>query len=462
MSKNFHKLGMTVVALVFALALTGCGTQRAIHRELERKIQASDPETTSGTTSSGGSSSGSKNSGTASSGTTSSGPTASSDALYNSETDGPERMNDNPADGVGYEAKPYSPDGGNASDKYKEKMMQGPDDAYDFMWASDYNESTILKFRYIRDSGGYKATFGFDKPTKQQLFAKIDANREIDPKYTELLKEYVDKWLTLWPESDLSVLYYNLETLKLQEMTEREIQKAAMSIGTVACYIPKDNLICINKDTNPFDRSSDDYVVFMHELTHAARGCSVSKHNGNVELSIKFFEDINYGLYSDEALDTYFVYELQGLGHRSKYYIYQSSILRQLMPGIDYDGADYMNHQVFYFVTKLQERLDELGDPIPAYHYLDLFEDQGTRHYREFAKADYEEFSELFDLEVRNYIDLHVTPDMTYAQTEEAFETFYEDITFNLEKLSRPYEEVTREAYRVFWDREIEKLGIYE
>ncbi len=344
------------------------------------------------------------------------------------------------------------------ADKYLQ-MLSPADDEYDYRYANDNVESETLNYIYARDSKGYERIFHEGKPTLQTLYNTIDGNAKLSADHKAFLKDYCKEWLERWPESDLSVFNYNLKTLEIRELSTQEIQMQTMSSGTVACYLNQENIICLNKDANYKDKTSNDYVVFMHELTHATRTLKNKDVYGK-DISIRFYEDLSMGLYEDEALDTYFCYQIQGLNNRAIYYTYQSSIFRQFMPYLDYDGADYMNHSVNYFIEKLQEYFDKVGIETPAYHFINLLDSQAKLHYDSLASPDYTNFSELYDVLCQLYIINHVTADMTYEQTEAEFEKFYEDMTFNFENLQDPYPNITRDSYKVHWDQRISELGI--
>ncbi len=344
------------------------------------------------------------------------------------------------------------------ADKYLQ-MLSPSDDEYDFRYANDNVESEVLGYIYARDSKGYERIFHESKPTLETLYNTIDGNAKLSADHKQFLKDYCKEWLSHYPESDLSVFNYNLRTLEIQELSAQEIQMKTMSTGTVACYLNQENIICLNKDANYKDKTSNDYVVFMHEITHATRTLKNKDVYGK-DISIRFYEDLSMGLYEDEALDTYFCYEIQGLDHRSVYYTYQSSIFRQFMPYLDYNGSDYMNHSVNYFIEKLQEYFDKVGIETPAYHFINLLDSQAKLHYDSLASPDYTNFSELYDVLCQLYIINHISSDMSYEQTEAEFEKFYEDMTYNFENLENPYPEITRDSYKVHWDQRISELGI--
>ncbi len=338
-------------------------------------------------------------------------------------------------------------------------LLSPADDEYDYKWANDYVASEAIGYVYARDSKPYEEIFGFSKPTEQDLYTVLESNNNISPKYKEFIRNFIHDYLTLYPETDFSVLKYNLQTLVVDEMTEKEIQMKAMSIGTVACYLNNENTICIREDNTAMDKTTDDYVVLAHELMHACRICKSKDINGR-QVSIKFYEDNDMGLYEDEALITYFAYQLQGMGNKPIYYTFQSNIYRQILEGMDYDGADYMNHSVNYFIEKLQEKFDKEGITIPAYHFVNLVDSHACTHYKDYIEVDYNNFEDLYKTLTENYAATHLNSNMTYEETEQAWGEFWDDIYFHVAELSTPYTDLNQDCFRPYWDQAVQNLGI--
>ncbi|WP_031547548.1 hypothetical protein [Oribacterium sp. FC2011] len=338
-------------------------------------------------------------------------------------------------------------------------LLLPADDEYDFKWANDHESSEIIKFIYARDAKANEEIFGYPKPTEQELYAVLESNNNISSKYKEFIRDFIHKFLTLYPETDFSVFKHNLETLVVDELTEREIQMKAMSFGTVACYLNNENTICVRQDNEAMDTTTNDYVVLTHELMHACRICRSKDINGK-QVNVKFYDDSDMGLYEDEALITQFAYEMQGLGNKSIYYTFQTNIYRQMLDGMDYDGADYMNHSVNYFIEKLQEKFDKTGVEIPAYHFVNLVDAYATIHYKDYDEPAYNSFEDMFKAITVNYTTTHLTPDMTYEETEKEWNAFWDDIYFHVAELSTPYPELNQECFRPYWDEQVQKLGI--
>lgn len=348
-----------------------------------------------------------------------------------------------------------------------EKLLEPADDEFDYKWANDYNYARMLHTYNLFDSKGYSQVFNFSRPTKEDMYRRIDANSYLAPEYKQFIKDYVNDWLTLWPETDFSILYYNLGTLKIERIADNKTLFLATSPDAVASYVTSVNKICVGDDCTFFDKTSDDYIVLTHELTHAARKIPLTEVEDYSCLRVEegstirmgFTSDIVFGNYEEEAIITNLAYEMQGLGKKSRYYYYETSIWRLLSEGIDYDGADFMNHSINYLCDKLQERLDELGDKTPAYHYINLIDAQAKLHWERASEdsVDFTDFTEIVDLETRNFLDLRGVKSMTKEESDKLFEEFWSDIG-NLMGERKPYVGVSRELYEEYWEKETKDL----
>jgi len=338
------------------------------------------------------------------------------------------------------------------------KFLEPADDEWDYKYAQDAEMSNTLGFVHIKDSKANEYVFGTPKPTLEDIYESIDGNTSIDEKYNKFLKDYAKDWLTLWPDTDFTIFNYNMKSLEIETLTPEEIQRRTMSAYTVACYMNLENKICINSNCNFEDKSSNDYVVFVHEITHAARTCKTNIDKK--EIAARFYDSGEVGLYEDECLATWFAYKLQGLDNKSIYYTFPSSIYRQIFPYMDYDGADYINHSFSYFLEKMQEYFDEIGMECPAYHFTNLVDCKCLTHYRKYTTPVITQFDELYEALVFNYAKNHINENMTLAETDREFENMWEDLTFNFENIADPYPEMTKESYRTYWDEYVSSLGI--
>lgn len=378
----------------------------------------------------------------------------------NAKTDEKSEENKDSKNNSGSESKPAKKTRSEIDKKYLE-LLKEADDENDFKYASDYRQiATIYLFGH--DASSYKAIFGYCKPSEQDIYKTIDSNTNLTSEDKKFIKEFVTDWLTLYPESDLTVLDYNLRTLVIERLSSDVIKARTLSSGTVACYIDWMNTIYLDENSVISDKASNDYVALVHELLHV---CRLNKSKvGDITIKTSFYDDTSFGLYENEALATYYAFKMRqyhvpDAEMKSIYYTLQCSIYRVLLPLMDYDGNDYMNHSINYFVEKIQDCFNENGINAKAYHFVNLVDSQALMHYSPYETPDFDNFEEEFEILVNLYATTHLTPQMTEEEIRNEFNVFWEDLSFNLAKLTTPYEEMKRETFEGYWNVYVEKMN---
>lgn len=340
-------------------------------------------------------------------------------------------------------------------EKYQLYFADATDDL-DYEWDSDFEEYKMAHLKIALDSKAYEYVFGFEKPTLQDIITAINSNRKLQKKYKNAFIEYATNWLTLYPDSDLSVFYYNIKDLEVVECDKEDMMWATLSTTALACYRSVENKIYVSKDINLEDKSSDDYIIFMHETTHAAR--TARNFENKNQFTVGFYKDSEFGLYTDEALNTYFIYQMQNLNKKSTHYTLISNYIRIIMDciGDEYTGNDYMNHSVNYFCKQMDKYMGDQN----SYYIIALWEAEMSLHYTEYIDVDFENFQDLFDYLVKFYMKKHLKSDMTYDEALQIFDNFYSEVTFNFENLTDPYPEITEEKFLPAFIDCLEEYGI--
>ncbi|MBR3305880.1 MAG: hypothetical protein IKI75_01335 [Lachnospiraceae bacterium] len=348
-------------------------------------------------------------------------------------------------------------------EKYEEVLAE-PDDPYDFCAASDYistgsPDSSWGLTLTIHDACGYKTVFDFDKPSLADINKVIDDNPKIGKDYKEFFKDYAKSWLELWPDSDLSNLYYNLKTLKIEECTPEEIHAISLSFSTVACYVKADNKIYIREGIDLNDKNSDDYIVMSHELTHPARTLDIKDGKNKYHFTSYVYDLISYegGSMYDEAVITNLIYEMQNEGKRSIYYTVPCSYYRIIMDCVGYDGNDYMNHSSNYIAKKMDEYM---GDEYYAYYIMELIGYRFKEKNETYISVEIEDYSPLYEYITRMYMKKYLKPQMDAAEAEAVFEDFTDEMAWNIENLQYEYEEQDPDTFRPYFEQCCEELGI--
>lgn len=320
-------------------------------------------------------------------------------------------------------------------DKYL-KNLEPADDEYDNLFATDFQEFKYVNIYKGRDQSAYQKILGHRDATLQQIRQALDANDKISHTYKEFIYQFACDLRTLYPECNLAVLYHNLQTLVIEAMTQYEINKETLSMDSAACYLRYENRICVAEDLD-LSRESDDYIIMIHELCHAARSLQWKpEDSAEYKIDIGFYDDYKMGTYAEEGVITNIAYELQGLGKRATFYPMLASYYRIITQCIDYSGEDFFNHGVNYLISQMDAFM---GDK-EAYQIVARIDAQMTLRYTPYQEVDFRDFQPVYDYLARMYFKKYIDPDMTREQAEEVFDHFYEEITFNLENMNRGYD----------------------
>lgn len=339
-------------------------------------------------------------------------------------------------------------------EEYFLNLIAPADDEYDFRYAKDYENFRIANLIKTQDAKPLRELLGHGDITVDMIADACERNDDIPPKYKKLIVEYASEVLAKYPETDFQVLYHNLQDLVVSEKTSGEIAMAAVGADVLACYLRNENEILVRNDI-VVDKDDEGYIVFMHELTHAAR--SRSKETEGSKIKAKYAPEYDYGTYAEEAIACNLAYELQGDGERSRYYTLQSSYYRIIIDCLpDYTYADYFNHSVNYLADKMDEFM---GHDKIAYHIIAMTDAEAINHYESFRKVKYTDYEELHAYICALYLKAHLNPDMSYDEAKKVYDDFLEEIHFNFENMKHPYD-LSEDWFGKTFEKSIEEIGI--
>lgn len=343
-------------------------------------------------------------------------------------------------------------------------LLAAADDTNDFQYATDYRGYSRMTL--VSDSSAYQDVLGFSKPTYSDIERAIDANSNINSEYKQALKTYVSDWLTMWPESDLSVFLINVKTLNIQECTPAEIAQLGLSSAAVACYQNSSNTIYVQEGINPNDRTSNDYIVLFHELTHVATTYKKDYNGEKIRIGTYSSENpVEAGIFYEEAVITNLIYQLRAnnvnTDDKSIYYTVPCSYYRVIMDCVGYDGEDLMNHSLTYLVDKMGSYMDDREDSKEyAYYILTMIGYNYKLHSNTFVSVDVESFDPLYEYITNMYMKKYLKPGMSAEEAEEVFTNFTNEMSWNIENLTVEYDEQNADTFRPYFESYCEDLGI--
>ena len=341
-----------------------------------------------------------------------------------------------------------------------EDILTPVDDEHDYHWGTDYMNSEYTTMITCHDSSGYDQIFETVNPSYDELCKKVDANENISAKYKQFIKDYLNDWLTKWPDSDFTLFYYNLDSLKIVELSEKEIQEKAISSTSVACYVNGENTIYINENIDISSKANDDYIVLGHELTHVAKRINTVSKDGK-QVKICFSEYRAPGTYSEEAIITLAMYDLQGMNNTSVYYTLPCNYYRIILDclGDEYTTEDFMNRSVNYLGEKMGEYTGDSTEY--AFYILKKIGYQYEIKNNIYVSYDIDSFQDVYDYITKMYCIKYLSPDMTSEEAEEVFDNLVTMMTINLDKVKQNnYDEINESCFRDKFEEICSEYGI--
>ena len=231
-----------------------------------------------------------------------------------------------------------------------------------------------------------------------------------------------------------------------------------MNPNTVACYTRGNNTIYVREGIDFSDKTSDDYIVLAHELTHAAR--TITKTEGDNHYYFATFDlKVPYeaGCYYEESVITNLMYDMQGEDKKSIFYTVPCSYYRIIMDCVGYDGNDFMNHSSTYMADKMG---DFMGDDSYAYYIMQLIGYNYLITNNNYVSVEIESFEPLYEYITQMYMKKYLKEGMTSEEAEEVFTNFTNEMTWNTENLKNDYAEANPDTFRPYFEECCNNLGI--
>ncbi len=301
----------------------------------------------------------------------------------------------------------------------------------DTYWDSAYGKT------YIYDNDYLDMVLDYDSVTREQLYAAIEENDDINEQFKGLLREYIDLVLDKYPDVDFRPLYENIKTLQIIEGDD-ELLLNSLSFDSYGCYRQDENAIYV-KENFEFEKGTWAYQVIMHEISHCARSCWLN--DGDVIIRAY---SLDYSCtILEEALNSLFTVKIFDYEELDIAYQLQSNYNQVMIDCMDnYDYDDYMQHSLSYYLSKL----DEFNGNINlAWGMIQLMEVQYNDYHDDTYELEQENYYLLYDYVADMYYRTHITDDMTYEEKTQVADDLIEKIMFDVPE---EYHIDTEEFYR--------------
>lgn len=280
---------------------------------------------------------------------------------------------------------------------------------------------------YIYDSAYLGEIFGTKEVTLEDLYAAVDGNKTIGPRFNELTKTYCKQYVTLAPNADRRILYHNLKTMTFKETNGYGLAVDTFSLDACACYTPDKNTITVLTEYS-FEKGTWAYQTLFHELSHAARTSIVRTRDRTyyIRSGGNSFREVM----CDETLNTIFAVHLLGYEEPDLAYQLQSNFMDIILDSMDnYEiGSDYINHSQSYFIKKLNEYSGQES----AADMIRLLQAQYDDFHDDSFKREQQEYYPLYDFVADVFYKNRITPNTSLAEAETVCEELIRRVTFDV------------------------------
>ena len=280
----------------------------------------------------------------------------------------------------------------------------------------------------IYDNSELDDVLGYTKEevTYDDIINDINNNPNISPKFKELYITLANNLREQYPTLDLRIWHINLQTLKIEELSEMDMQLKAMSGTACAVYRQDENTI-YTVEGYDYVQGTWDYQVIMHEMGHPIR--SLITHIGDNQVKVRFQSYSGYGTVTGEALNSLFTLRSYDPNERDVAYQLQSNMVELMVSEMDnYSYQDYVEHNLTYF----EQQLNEYNGNNDAVEMIGLMELQ----YKDYHNKDYEideaEFHKLYDYIANMYYGNHLNPNMSTEEALQVRDDFIDRLTFDV------------------------------
>ena len=265
-----------------------------------------------------------------------------------------------------------------------------------------------------------------EKISYDDIIDDIKKNTGLSPMFKELLITLANNLREQYPAMDLRIWHVNLQTLKIVELPELEMQLKAMSGTACAVYRQDENTI-YTVEGYEYVPGTWEYQVIMHEMGHPIR--SLITQIGKDQVKVRFQSYSGYGTVTGEALNSLFTLRSYDSEERDVAYQLQSNMVELMVTEMDnYTYQDYVEHNLTYF----EQQLNEYNKSDDAVEMIGLLELQ----YKDYHNKDYEieeaQFHKLYDYIANMYYGNHLEPGMTREEALQVRDDFIDRLTYDV------------------------------
>lgn len=252
--------------------------------------------------------------------------------------------------------------------------------------------------------------------TEQDCLDAIEANSNIDAQFKELLKDYVHRYHSKYPEACMDVLCANLSTLTFTVLSERDFFAKSLSIDSAGVYFNSENAIYVPEGTAFVEDNGEfGFQVILHEISHAARTHWLNgKNSERADFGARTGDDSKL---LEECMNSVFSCSLLNYYEWDIAYQVPSNYLRIMLECMDnYTMSDYINRRDTYFLRKLDEATGHVNYAEVMWKLITL---QRSDFERDQIALNEEEYYPIYDYLCEIWYPRHIAEGMSYEQALE-------------------------------------------
>ena len=225
---------------------------------------------------------------------------------------------------------------------------------------------------------------------------------------------------------DLRIWHINLQTLKIVELSEMDMQLKAMSGTASAVYRQDENIIYTVKEYK-YIPGTWEYQVIMHEMGHPIR--SLNTFHGETQVKARFQSDSGHGTVIGEALNSLLSLRSYDPYEKDIAYQLQSNMIELMVTEMNnYTYQDYVEHNLTYF----EQKLNEYNGDEDAVEVIGLIELQYQDYHDNEFEIKESTFHKVYDYIAKMFYNNHLNPDMTEEERLKVRDEFINQLTYDV------------------------------
>lgn len=289
--------------------------------------------------------------------------------------------------------------------------VEDGDSPIELVYSTGFDGMYSGSYHVVYESSDYPLLLEDTGVGQRECLEALEANIALSETYKEYFSDFIRRIGSRYPDADLSVLYANLETLKVVELDQWAYTTKSMSTTSLGVYFNNENTIYIPEGT-VYEEGEFGYQVLIHEFCHAARTRWWDENGTKNRISFKVTQTGTDNTILAEAMNSVFSCSLLNYYEWDIAYQVPSNYLRIMLECMDnYSLSDYMNHSDLYFLKMADEATGYTNYSQVIWKLITL---QRSDWERTTIDIPAEEYRPIYDYLCDMYYGKYIRPGMSY------------------------------------------------